>query len=118
MRPEILFPLFKETDTLPGIGPRMAALIRRLAGAHVKDLLFHKPVSVIDRSLRTRITEAPEGSIVTIEARVEEHIPAPRQGFRPYKVRFTCQVCGLMRHEPDAVHCKACGALINIPNED
>ncbi|MDP1874262.1 potassium channel family protein [Phenylobacterium sp.] len=38
--------------------------------------------------------------------------------FRPYKVRFTCQVCGLMRHEPDAVHCKACGALINIPNED
>lgn len=89
MRPEILFPLFKETDTLPGIGPRMAALIRRLAGAHVKDLLFHKPVSVIDRSLRTRITEAPEGSIVTIEARVEEHIPAPRQGFRPYKVRMS-----------------------------
>ena len=38
--------------------------------------------------------------------------------FRPYKVRHTCQVCGLMRHDPDAVHCKACGALLNIPNEE
>ena len=37
---------------------------------------------------------------------------------RPYKVRFTCPECGLMRHEPDAVHCKACGVLLNIPNEE
>lgn len=37
---------------------------------------------------------------------------------RPYKVRFTCETCGLMRHDPDAVHCKACGALLNIPNEE
>lgn len=38
--------------------------------------------------------------------------------FRPYKVRFPCQACGLLRHDLDAVHCKACGALLNIPNED
>lgn len=37
--------------------------------------------------------------------------------FRPAKVRFTCTSCGLQRHEPDAVHCKACGALLNIPDE-
>ena len=37
---------------------------------------------------------------------------------RPYKVRFTCPTCGLMRHDPDAVHCKACGELLNIPNEE
>lgn len=36
--------------------------------------------------------------------------------FRPDKVRFTCPTCGLMRHDPDAVHCKACGVLLNIPN--
>ena len=36
---------------------------------------------------------------------------------RPPKVRFSCPRCGLMRHEPDAVHCKACGLLLNIPNE-
>ncbi|NGM22894.1 two pore domain potassium channel family protein [Roseomonas stagni] len=37
--------------------------------------------------------------------------------FRPTKVRFRCEDCGLMRHDPDAVHCKACGALLNIPDE-
>ena len=37
---------------------------------------------------------------------------------RPAKVRFPCPTCGLLRHDPDAVHCKACGELLNIPNED
>jgi voltage-gated potassium channel len=37
---------------------------------------------------------------------------------RPNKVRFSCPTCGLIRHDPDAVHCKACGELLNIPNED
>ena len=38
--------------------------------------------------------------------------------FRPGKVRHLCPTCGLMRHDPDAVHCKACGTLVNIPNEE
>lgn len=37
---------------------------------------------------------------------------------RPHKVRFLCERCGLLRHDPDAVHCKACGVLLNIPNEE
>ena len=37
--------------------------------------------------------------------------------FRPHKVRFPCPTCGLQRHDPDAVHCKACGTLLNIPDE-
>lgn len=37
---------------------------------------------------------------------------------RPYKVHFPCPTCGLQRHDPDAVHCKACGTLLNIPNDD
>ena len=41
-----------------------------------------------------------------------------RAVLRPNKVRFACPTCGLLRHEPDAVHCKACGELLNIPNED
>jgi voltage-gated potassium channel len=35
----------------------------------------------------------------------------------PSKVRFRCPKCGLLRHDADAVHCKACGALLNIPDE-
>lgn len=38
--------------------------------------------------------------------------------FRPYKVHFPCPTCGLSRHDPDAVCCKACGTLLNIPNEE
>lgn len=37
--------------------------------------------------------------------------------FRPAKVRFPCPQCGLQLHEPDAVHCKACGHVLNIPDE-
>lgn len=36
--------------------------------------------------------------------------------FRPAKVSFPCPECGLSKHEPDAVHCKACGHLLNIPD--
>src|SRR3954451_13700447 len=35
----------------------------------------------------------------------------------PSKVRFPCPTCGLQRHESDAVHCKACGGVLNIPDE-
>jgi voltage-gated potassium channel len=35
----------------------------------------------------------------------------------PSKVRFRCPTCGLLRHDFDAVHCKACGVLLNIPDE-
>jgi len=37
--------------------------------------------------------------------------------FRPHKVRFPCPDCGLQRHDQDAVHCKACGRVLCIPDE-
>ncbi|MGE3248086.1 MAG: potassium channel family protein, partial [Beijerinckiaceae bacterium] len=37
--------------------------------------------------------------------------------FRPQKVAYPCPDCGLKRHEPDAVHCKHCGHILNIPTE-
>jgi voltage-gated potassium channel len=36
---------------------------------------------------------------------------------RPHKVRFRCPACALERHDVDAVHCKACGKLLKIPDE-
>jgi voltage-gated potassium channel len=36
--------------------------------------------------------------------------------FRPNKVTFPCPKCALQRHEPDAVHCKACGHVLKIPD--
>lgn len=37
--------------------------------------------------------------------------------FSPTKVRFRCPTCALLRHDVDAVHCKACGTLLKIPDE-
>jgi len=37
---------------------------------------------------------------------------------RPPKVLFPCITCGLRRHDPDAVHCKACGAALAIPHDN
>ena len=36
---------------------------------------------------------------------------------RPHKVKFPCPTCGLQKHDPDAVHCKACGQILCIPDE-
>ncbi|THD72843.1 ion transporter [Thalassobius vesicularis] len=37
--------------------------------------------------------------------------------FRPAKVRAPCAHCGLSLHDPDAVHCKHCGAVVHIETE-
>lgn len=57
-------------------------------------------------------------SVVIMLAGVTLFLRLAQALFRPTKVRFRCHSCGLGRHEPDAVHCKACGALLNIPDED
>lgn len=36
---------------------------------------------------------------------------------RPPKAHYPCPVCGLRRHDHDAVHCKACGTVLNIPDD-
>ena len=36
---------------------------------------------------------------------------------RPAKVIQKCETCGLMRHDHDAVHCKACGQVMNIQDD-
>jgi len=37
--------------------------------------------------------------------------------FRPPKVEYECEDCGLSRHEPDAIHCKHCGRVLHIHSE-
>ena len=63
MRPDILFPVFAPVTSLPGIGPRMAKLVEKVAGPHVVDLLWHLPRDVIDRNFAPSIAAAPEGGI-------------------------------------------------------
>ncbi|PST24165.1 DNA helicase RecG [Mesorhizobium plurifarium] len=93
MRPALLDPLFSSLDTLPGIGPKTGELYARLLGresigdCRVVDLLFHIPVSLIDRRRQPGIAHAPSGAIVTITGRVDRHQPAPSgRSNVPYRV--------------------------------
>ena len=54
MRPDILNPLFAEVEALPGVGPQVAKLLKRLDITRAIDLLYHLPTGVIDR-VRTKV---------------------------------------------------------------
>ena len=56
-------------------------------------------------------------SIVTMIIGISLFVRLAQAIFRPYKVSFPCPECGLQRHDADAVHCKACGHILNIPDE-
>ncbi len=89
MRPADLNPLFVEATKLRGVGPKVATALDRLLGspsrpARVLDLALHLPVSVIDRSTRARIRDAPRDQVVTLEGRVREHL-APASVKAPFK---------------------------------
>ena len=85
MRPAILFPLFAEIRSLPGVGPRIGAAVERLAGARVVDLLWHLPNAVIDRRFSPSIAGAPDKAIVTIEVEIDRHLPSHNRR-TPYRV--------------------------------
>ena len=53
MRPEILFPLFAPASSLKGVGPKIAPLLEKLAGPHVRDVLFR------DIEFKSRYHSAP-----------------------------------------------------------
>lgn len=86
MRPAILFPLFADVRSLPGVGLRLAQRIGKVAGHRLVDLLFDLPTGVIDRSWRPDLRDAQSDRIATLVLHVLEHLPSrdPRQ---PYRVR-------------------------------
>jgi voltage-gated potassium channel len=57
-------------------------------------------------------------SVVIMISGVTLFFGLARAVLHPSKVRYRCPSCGLLRHDRDAVHCKACGELLNIPNDD
>ena len=85
MRPQLLFPLFAETSSLPGVGPRNARLFQKLCGPHVADLLWHLPQGIVDRRFAPKVMEAPDGAICTLTLRIHKHNP-PHNPRLPYKV--------------------------------
>src|SRR5438477_11668858 len=86
MRPSILFPLFAETRTLPGVGPKIEKLIATVAGTRLVDVVFALPRGIVDRTYRPKVTDAEEGRIATLTVTVLDHA-ASRVKSQPYRVR-------------------------------
>ena len=87
MRPQILFPLFAPLATLPGMGPKLAPLVvRAVGGDKVADLLWHRPVGLVDRRSTPPVAQAPDGAVATLVVTVEQHVP-PRTRTLPWRVR-------------------------------
>ncbi|MEL6608381.1 MAG: ATP-dependent DNA helicase RecG [Pseudomonadota bacterium] len=84
-RPEILFPLFAELETLPGVGPKTAPLFSGLHVARPRDLLFLLPHNVIDRRPVATLLGQPTPATMTVEVTVGAHRP-PRRPGGPYRI--------------------------------
>src|SRR5882724_3980845 len=92
MRPSLLDPLFAALTTLPGVGPKLEKLYRRLFGredtpARIIDLLFHLPTATIDRRSRPKLRDVVPGSVATVAVTVDSHRPPPPNRPRlPYRI--------------------------------
>ncbi|MDJ0826616.1 MAG: ATP-dependent DNA helicase RecG [Rhodobacter sp.] len=84
-RPEILYPLFAELETLAGVGPRIAKTFAQLEVEKPRDLLFTLPYSGVDRRRRGSILGADLPAVLTVEVEIGPHLPPARKG-RPYRV--------------------------------
>lgn len=84
-RPEILFPLFADLESLSGIGPKTAKALGALRIEAPRDLLFSLPYSGVDRRFRASLAEVEPGQVATVEIEVIEHRPG-RNRQAPYRV--------------------------------
>ncbi len=73
MRPQILFPLFRDVETLAGIGKKTAGQISKLAGSRAIDLLWHLPIGISDRRATGPIASQSAGTIATLLVTVKSH---------------------------------------------
>ena len=79
-RPEVLFPLFAELETLDGVGPKTARAFEGLGVTRPKDLLYLLPYAGTDRRRRESVQGAAFPTTVTVEVTIGAHLPARRKG--------------------------------------
>ena len=84
-RPPVLYPLFAEIETLPGIGPRLAGRLKAIDIVRPRDLLFTLPHSGIDRRHVASIRAVQPPIVATVEVVIGRHRPPSRRN-GPYRV--------------------------------
>lgn len=73
--------LARDIQTVRGVGPALAAQLRRLGLRTLEDLLYHIPRRYEDRSRYSQLYDAPHGELRTFRVRVVRiHTPQLRTG--------------------------------------
>jgi ATP-dependent DNA helicase RecG len=86
MRDPVLYPFYAEISGLPGVGPKVKPVLARLIGGEtLLDLIYHLPISWIDRRNRATIDAVEIGEIATVTGIVDK-LEHARQKF-PARVR-------------------------------
>ena len=84
-RPEILFPLFAELNTLSGVGDKSAKAFAGLKITKPRDLIFTLPHSVVDRRVVKSVQGLAAPQTLSVRVRVVKHVPARGRG-KPYRI--------------------------------
>ncbi len=84
MRPDILNPLFIETDALDGVGPKMKKPLEKLGLNRLRDIAYHLPERFVTRRAVQNLDDASEGEQVVIALTPTEHKSSNGRG--PYRV--------------------------------
>lgn len=91
MRPSQLNILFQQTVTLAGVGGKTAALLKKLCGSCLIDLLFHLPSNVAYRKRITAFSQIVSGTLCTVRLRVTSHAaPLKKRRATPYRIIGEC----------------------------
>ncbi len=85
MRPEVLNPLFAETETLDGVGPKLKKPLERLGLSRLRDIDYHLPERFVTRRAVENLDDAGEGEQIVVKLTVMEH-RASRSPRAPYRV--------------------------------
>lgn len=126
-------PFFRRNEEVINAGVNLAVFLFIMTGvvyqtqhwrnpaiANYIDALYFTVTALTTTGFGDITLQGPWGRIISIVimiAGVTLFLRLVQALVRPHKVRYTCPACGLQRHEVDAVHCKACGTLLNIPDE-
>lgn len=93
---------------------------RNPAIANYVDALYFTVTALTTTGFGDIVLEGSTGRLIAVVIMifgVTLFLRLARALLRVHKVRFPCPNCGLQRHEVDAVHCKACGEPLKIPDE-
>lgn len=77
MRPEALNPLFAETESLEGVGPKLRKPLEKLGLTRVKDVAYHLPERFVQRRAVADLDEASVGEQIVVPLTAFEHRASP-----------------------------------------